>query len=203
MKRLFVAAGLFGAVGLLTAAPASARGDVRSPALRPSCATSSECPDARTENIVTAPGRAYQDIVTAPQRAYQDIVTAPGRAYQDIVTAPGRAYQDIVTAPGRAFHGHRDGAATRAGQHPRAVRSCSRSGVTAVDSRSDRHRRHSKSWLAALIRYTLAGAALVHPSTRWAWTRPLSGGHRSALSGCSASNPAGRHPFPRPGPGIC
>ena len=91
MKSLLVAAGLIGAVGVLTAAPASAQG------------SSVACSPAILCHIVGIPGQAAADIATAPGRAYQDIVTTPGRAYQDIVTTPERAYQDIVTAPGRAF----------------------------------------------------------------------------------------------------
>ena len=76
MKSLFVAAGLFGAVGLLTASPASAKEmDV-------------ECSPSILCQIVGAPGAAAEDIVTGPGRAFTDIATGPGRAAEDIVTGP-------------------------------------------------------------------------------------------------------------------
>ena len=102
MKSLFIAAGLFGALGLVTAAPASAEGmDV-------ACSPAILChivgvPGQAAENIATAPGRAYQNIVTAPGLAYLNIATAPQRAFTDIATAPGRAFTDIATAPQRAI----------------------------------------------------------------------------------------------------
>ena len=189
MKSLFVAAGLFGAVGLLTAAPASAEESWVA------CAPAILChiagvPGQAAENIATAPGRAYQNIVTAPGRAYQNITTAPGHAYQNIATAPQRAFTNIATAPGRAFNGHHDGAETRARQHPRAVRTCSRSGVTAVDWRSVVIV-VTRSLVATLIRYALVGTALVHPSTRWAWERPTIWRAPFSLWWCSASNQLG------------
>ena len=90
MKSLFVVAGLFGAVGLLTAAPASAEG------MEVACAPAILC------HIAGAPGQAAENILTAPGRAYENIAGAPGRAYQNIAGAPGRAYQNIAGAPQRA-----------------------------------------------------------------------------------------------------
>ena len=90
MKSLFVAAGLFGAVGLLTAAPASAQD------MEVACAPAILC------HIVGAPGQAAGDIVTGPGRAFTDIVTGPGRALEDIVTGPGRALENLVSPFGPA-----------------------------------------------------------------------------------------------------
>ena len=78
------------------------------------------------------------------------------------MTASGTRVQDIVTTPQRALD-----------NITRAVRTCSRSGVTAVGAPSSLEV-HSSS--AALIRDAIAGAALVHPSTRWAWTVPYLAG---------------------------
>src|SRR6478735_1560780 len=101
MKSLFVAAGLFGAFGLLTAAPASAE------EMDVACSPAILCyiggvPGQAVENIVTAPGRAYENVVTAPGRAFADIATAPGRAFTDIATAPQRAIDNIRSPFGPA-----------------------------------------------------------------------------------------------------
>ena len=204
MKSLFVVAGLIGAVGLLAAAPASAHG------------SSVACSPAFLCRIVGVPGQAAADIVTAPGRAYQNIVTTyPERAYQNIVTTyPERAYQNIMTYAGTRVPGHRDGvpgrafqnimayAATRDRQHPRAIRTCSRSGVTAVGWRS-----------VVIVATRSLGFALRFgtrsPAPLWSIRRRGGRGPSpiwrvpSALWWFSASNPAGRCPFPRPRPGIC
>ena len=57
MKSLIVVAGLIGAVGVLTAAPASAQG------------SSVACAPAILCHIVGIPGQAAEDIATAPGRA--------------------------------------------------------------------------------------------------------------------------------------
>ena len=160
MKSLFVAAGLFGAVGLLTAAPASAQGRWKSPALRPSCATSPERPDKRPRT-----SRRRRGARTRTSRRRRDART-----------------ENIATAPGRAVPEHRDGAGTRVPRtsprrrdarsrtssrrrNARWTTSARRSDLLPIRSNSrtlalSRHCRHSKCQLCRSVSGTRSSAPL-------------------------------------------
>ena len=90
MKSLFVAAGLLGAAGLITAVPASAQG------MEVACSPAILC------HIVGAPVESAEDIATGPQRAFTDIVTGPQCAFEDIVTGPRRALENLASPFGPA-----------------------------------------------------------------------------------------------------
>ena len=168
-EELVVAAGLFGAVGLLTAAPASAE------EMDVACSPAILC------YIGGVPGQAVENIAHGAGRAYENVVTAPGRAFD------GHRHGAGDTCVSRTSPRRRN-ARTRTSRRRRVARSRTsprrrnaRSTTSARRSdllRSGEQPHTGAQWCvivvtrslgyAALIRYALVGTALVHPSTRWA-----------------------------------